>query len=50
MEDFLSSIKEVQDANQAVELVQMSARYCLAGTPMLTERVQKEFELTEDHR
>lgn len=50
MEAFLLSLKEVQDANQAVELVQLSASYCLPLTPTLIDRVQQEFELTEDHK
>ncbi|XP_048087031.1 pentatricopeptide repeat domain-containing protein 3, mitochondrial [Alosa alosa] len=50
MEDFLSSIKEVQDADQAVELVQLAATYCLPVTPTLIERVEQEFELTKDHK
>lgn len=50
MEDFLTSLKEVQDANQAMELVQLSASYCLPVTPKLIERVQQEFKLTEDDK
>uniref|UniRef100_A0A8C1MUU3 Small ribosomal subunit protein mS39 n=1 Tax=Cyprinus carpio TaxID=7962 RepID=A0A8C1MUU3_CYPCA len=44
---FLMCVKEDGDVNQAVELVQISAGFCLPGTPKLIQRVQQEFELTE---
>lgn len=50
MQDFLSSMKEVQDSRQAVELVQLSAGFCLPTTPALVQRVQQEFELTEEQK
>ncbi|XP_062381442.1 small ribosomal subunit protein mS39 [Sardina pilchardus] len=50
MEDFLSSLTEAQDADRAVELVQVAASYCLPITPTLIEKVEQEFELTEDHK
>lgn len=34
----------------AVELVQLAAGFCLPVTPNLLERVQQEFELTEEQR
>uniref|UniRef100_A0A8B9KWF2 Small ribosomal subunit protein mS39 n=1 Tax=Astyanax mexicanus TaxID=7994 RepID=A0A8B9KWF2_ASTMX len=50
MNDFLASIKASNKAQQAVELVQISASFCLPVTPSLIERVQQEFELTEEQR
>uniref|UniRef100_A0A8C1MSD2 Small ribosomal subunit protein mS39 n=1 Tax=Cyprinus carpio TaxID=7962 RepID=A0A8C1MSD2_CYPCA len=47
---FLMCVKEDGDVNQAVELVQISAGFCLPGTPKLIQRVQQEFELTEQQR
>uniref|UniRef100_A0A8C1BP74 Small ribosomal subunit protein mS39 n=1 Tax=Cyprinus carpio carpio TaxID=630221 RepID=A0A8C1BP74_CYPCA len=44
---FLMCVKEGGEVNQAVELVQISAGFCLPGTPKLIQRVQQEFELTE---
>lgn len=47
---FLTCIKEGGEVNQAVELVQISAGFCLPETPKLIQRVQQEFELTEQQR
>uniref|UniRef100_A0A8C1BPN4 Small ribosomal subunit protein mS39 n=1 Tax=Cyprinus carpio carpio TaxID=630221 RepID=A0A8C1BPN4_CYPCA len=47
---FLMCVKEGGEVNQAVELVQISAGFCLPGTPKLIQRVQQEFELTEQQR
>uniref|UniRef100_A0A673LN43 Small ribosomal subunit protein mS39 n=1 Tax=Sinocyclocheilus rhinocerous TaxID=307959 RepID=A0A673LN43_9TELE len=44
---FLTCVKEAGEVNQAVELVQISAGFCLPETPKLIQRVQQEFELTE---
>ncbi|XP_052010630.1 pentatricopeptide repeat domain-containing protein 3, mitochondrial [Xyrauchen texanus] len=44
---FLTSIKEISDVNKAVELVQISAGFCLPETQKLIERVRKDFELSE---
>ncbi|XP_063045868.1 small ribosomal subunit protein mS39 [Engraulis encrasicolus] len=50
MQEFLSSIKEAQDSQQAVELVQLSAGFCLPTIPKLIEKVQQEFELTKEQK
>lgn len=47
---FLTCIKESGDVNQAVELVQISAGFCLPETPKLIQRVQQEFELSEQQK
>ncbi|XP_016087950.1 pentatricopeptide repeat domain-containing protein 3, mitochondrial-like [Sinocyclocheilus grahami] len=47
---FLTCVKEAGEVNQAVELVQISAGFCLPETPKLIQRVQQEFELTEGQR
>ncbi|XP_059372473.1 small ribosomal subunit protein mS39 [Carassius carassius] len=47
---FLVCVKEGGEVNQAVELVQISAGFCLPGTPKLIQRVLQEFELTEQQR
>uniref|UniRef100_A0A673LNE1 Small ribosomal subunit protein mS39 n=1 Tax=Sinocyclocheilus rhinocerous TaxID=307959 RepID=A0A673LNE1_9TELE len=47
---FLTCVKEAGEVNQAVELVQISAGFCLPETPKLIQRVQQEFELTEQQR
>uniref|UniRef100_A0A671SAH1 Small ribosomal subunit protein mS39 n=1 Tax=Sinocyclocheilus anshuiensis TaxID=1608454 RepID=A0A671SAH1_9TELE len=44
---FLTCVKEAGEVNQAVELVQISAGFCLPETPKLIQRVQQEFELTD---
>uniref|UniRef100_A0A3B4CRJ2 Small ribosomal subunit protein mS39 n=1 Tax=Pygocentrus nattereri TaxID=42514 RepID=A0A3B4CRJ2_PYGNA len=50
MNQFLESVKASNNAQQAVELVQISASFCLSITPNLMERVQQEFDLTEEQR
>lgn len=50
LDKFLTCIKESGDVNQALELVQISAGFCLPMTPKLIQRVQQEFELTEQQR
>uniref|UniRef100_A0A8C1KFD7 Pentatricopeptide repeat domain 3 n=1 Tax=Cyprinus carpio TaxID=7962 RepID=A0A8C1KFD7_CYPCA len=47
LDKFLTCIKESGDVNQALELVQISAGFCLPGTPKLIQRVQQEFLLSE---
>lgn len=47
---FLMCVKEDGEVNQAVELVQISAGFCLAGTPKLIQRVQQEFLLSEQQK
>ncbi|KAJ3587390.1 hypothetical protein NHX12_010988 [Muraenolepis orangiensis] len=48
LEDFLSRCSE--SPTMAVELVQLSAAFCLPATPRLTQRVLAEFVLTEEQR
>ncbi|XP_030621674.1 small ribosomal subunit protein mS39 [Chanos chanos] len=50
MMEFLTCIKESRDVQQAVELVQISASFCLPITPKLIDRVQQEFELSEEQK
>ncbi|KAF4085619.1 hypothetical protein AMELA_G00097110 [Ameiurus melas] len=50
MNEFFTCIKAHNDAQQAVELVQISASFCLPVTPNLIERVQQEFELTDEQK
>ncbi|CAB1325133.1 unnamed protein product [Coregonus sp. 'balchen'] len=47
MEEFLASSNDPQ---QALELVQISASFCLPTTPKLAERVLQEFELSEEQK
>lgn len=47
MEEFLASINDPQ---HAMELVQISASFCLPSTPKLAERVLQEFELSEEQK
>ncbi|MCI4379742.1 hypothetical protein PGIGA_G00231890 [Pangasianodon gigas] len=50
MNEFFACIKAHNDAQQAVELVQISAGFCLPVTPNLIERVQQEFELNDEQK
>ncbi|KAF5896940.1 pentatricopeptide repeat domain-containing protein 3, mitochondrial [Clarias magur] len=50
MNEFFHCIKMHNDAQQAVELVQISASLCLPLTPQLIERVQQEFELSDEQK
>lgn len=48
MEQFLSVCSG--SPKKAVEVVQLSASFCLPSTPRLAQRVLAEFELTEEQR
>uniref|UniRef100_A0A8C5AY32 Small ribosomal subunit protein mS39 n=1 Tax=Gadus morhua TaxID=8049 RepID=A0A8C5AY32_GADMO len=48
LEDFLSQCSGAPTT--AVELVKLSAAFCLPATPQLAQRVLLEFDLTEDQR
>uniref|UniRef100_A0A8K9UZ47 Small ribosomal subunit protein mS39 n=1 Tax=Oncorhynchus mykiss TaxID=8022 RepID=A0A8K9UZ47_ONCMY len=50
MEEFLASIKSSNDPQHAMELVQISASFCLPSTPKLAERVLQAFELSEEQK
>ncbi|XP_067240770.1 small ribosomal subunit protein mS39 [Chanodichthys erythropterus] len=50
LSQFLTCVKESGDVDQAVELVQISAGFCLPETPELIQRIQQEFELSEQHK
>jgi hypothetical protein len=50
MEEFLASIKSSNDPRHAMELVQISASFCLPSTPKLAERVLQAFELSEEQK
>ncbi|XP_066504790.1 small ribosomal subunit protein mS39 [Hoplias malabaricus] len=50
MNQILACIKSSNNAQQAVELVQISASFCLPVTPNLMKRVQQEFVLTEEQK
>ncbi|XP_056124920.1 pentatricopeptide repeat domain-containing protein 3, mitochondrial isoform X2 [Rhinichthys klamathensis goyatoka] len=47
---FLTCVKESGDVDQAVELVKISAGFCLPDTHTLIHRIQQEFELSPEHR
>ncbi|XP_016372995.1 pentatricopeptide repeat domain-containing protein 3, mitochondrial-like [Sinocyclocheilus rhinocerous] len=47
---FLTCITESGEVNHAVELVQISAGFCLPETPKLIQRVQQEFQLSEQQK
>ncbi|XP_039509759.1 pentatricopeptide repeat domain-containing protein 3, mitochondrial [Pimephales promelas] len=47
---FLTCVKESGDVDQAVELVKISAGFCLPDTHTLVHRIQQEFELSPEHR
>nr|XP_057919816.1 small ribosomal subunit protein mS39 isoform X3 [Doryrhamphus excisus] len=49
-DDFLSMCKREGSAQRAVELVQLSAAFCLQGTPRLVKRTLADFDLSEDQR
>uniref|UniRef100_UPI003D9C95AA small ribosomal subunit protein mS39 precursor n=1 Tax=Danio rerio TaxID=7955 RepID=UPI003D9C95AA len=50
LNQFMTCVKEAGQVFQAVELVQISAAFCLSETPKLLQRVQQEFELSEEHK
>ncbi|XP_041653608.1 pentatricopeptide repeat domain-containing protein 3, mitochondrial [Cheilinus undulatus] len=49
-EEFLSLCHSEGSSQRAVELVQLSAAFCLSVTPDLARRTLAEFELTEEQR
>ncbi|XP_042348871.1 pentatricopeptide repeat domain-containing protein 3, mitochondrial [Plectropomus leopardus] len=49
-EEFLSVCRNNGSPEEAVELVQMSAAYCLSATPRLAKQALAEFNLTEEQR
>ncbi|XP_044062196.1 pentatricopeptide repeat domain-containing protein 3, mitochondrial [Siniperca chuatsi] len=50
LEDFLSVCRSDDSPQRAVELVQLSAAFCLPATPRLAKRTLAEFDLTEEQR
>ncbi|KAM9833167.1 small ribosomal subunit protein mS39 [Syngnathus typhle] len=50
LEDFLSVCRSEGSAQRAVELVQLSAAFCLQVTPKLAKLVLAEFDLSENQR
>ncbi|XP_028445783.1 small ribosomal subunit protein mS39 isoform X3 [Perca flavescens] len=50
LEDFLSMYHSAGSSQRAVELVQLSASFCLSATPRLAKRTLAEFNLTEEQR
>lgn len=50
LEDFLSVCRSDGSPLRAVELVQLSAAFCLSATPRLAKRTLAEFDLTEEQR
>lgn len=50
MNEALDSIKESQDPDQALNLVKLAADFSLQSTSKLAEKVQKEFQLSEEQR
>ncbi|XP_067454686.1 small ribosomal subunit protein mS39 [Thunnus thynnus] len=50
LEDFLSACRSDGSPQRAVELVQLSASFCLRATPRLATRALAEFDLTEEQR
>ncbi|XP_070769420.1 small ribosomal subunit protein mS39 [Enoplosus armatus] len=49
-EDFLSVCRSEGSPQRAVELVQLSAAFCLSATPRLAKRTLAEFDLREEQR
>ncbi|XP_077434029.1 small ribosomal subunit protein mS39 isoform X2 [Vanacampus margaritifer] len=49
-EDFLSACRSEGSAQRAVELVQLSAAFCLHVTPKLAKLTLAEFDLSEEQR
>lgn len=47
---FLTCVKESGDVDQALELVKISAGFCLPDTHTLIQRIQQEFELSQQHK
>ncbi|XP_061582407.1 small ribosomal subunit protein mS39 [Cololabis saira] len=50
MNNFLSACQRSGSSQRAVELVQLSAAFCLPATSSLATRTSNEFELTEEQR
>lgn len=50
LEDFLSVCCSDGSSQRAVELVQLSAAFCLSATPKLAKRTLAELDLTEEQR
>ncbi|KAM7000739.1 small ribosomal subunit protein mS39 [Tautogolabrus adspersus] len=50
LEEFLSVCRSEGSSQRAVELVQLSAAFCLSATPTLAKRTLSEFDLTEEQR
>lgn len=50
LEEFLSVCRSDGSSQRAVELVQLSATFCLSSTPKLAKQTLEEFELTEEQR
>ncbi|KAM7417107.1 hypothetical protein PAMA_016966 [Pampus argenteus] len=50
LEDFLSVCRSDSSPQRAVELVQLSASFCLQSTQRLATRALAEFDLTEEQR
>ncbi|XP_041800280.1 pentatricopeptide repeat domain-containing protein 3, mitochondrial [Chelmon rostratus] len=50
LEDFLSVCRSDGSAQRAVELVQLSAAFCLSATPKLAKQTLADFNLTENQR
>ncbi|CAK6969356.1 pentatricopeptide repeat domain-containing protein 3%2C mitochondrial [Scomber scombrus] len=50
MEDFLSACRSDGSPQRAVEVVQLSAAFCLRATPRLAQQTLAEFDLTEEQR
>ncbi|XP_054453669.1 pentatricopeptide repeat domain-containing protein 3, mitochondrial [Anoplopoma fimbria] len=50
LEDFLSACRSGGSPERAVELVQLSAAFCLSATPRLAKQTLAGFDLTEEQR
>uniref|UniRef100_UPI003AAADF85 small ribosomal subunit protein mS39 n=1 Tax=Centroberyx gerrardi TaxID=166262 RepID=UPI003AAADF85 len=50
LEDFLTACSGAGAPERAVELVQLSAAFCLPATPRLAQRALSEFNLSEEQR
>ncbi|XP_067312870.1 small ribosomal subunit protein mS39 [Pseudorasbora parva] len=50
LSQFLECVKASGDVDQAVELVQISAGFCLPDTAKLIQTLRQEFQLSEQHR
>ncbi|KAK9517581.1 hypothetical protein VZT92_022940 [Zoarces viviparus] len=50
LEDFLSACRSDGSADRAVELVQLSAAFCLSATPRLANQTLAQFDVTAEQR